>query len=104
MMGPADTEKASGKKRKKWAYDSEHPSYGTLAVHEKVTREYLVRLSTHTVDDEVLTVELRSACRTYALQQAEEARTMVIPSPQFVELPLHPKYKGEGEPLRQGVL
>jgi hypothetical protein len=41
MKGPADTTKASGKRRKKQAHDSEHPSYGTLAIQEKVTREYL---------------------------------------------------------------
>jgi hypothetical protein len=99
MKGPEDATKASGKKRKKWTHDSEHPSYGILAVHEKVTREYLARLLTNTVDNEALTVELRSARRTYALQQAEQARTMVIPTPQFLEIPLHPKYKGKGEPL-----
>jgi hypothetical protein len=27
---------------------------------------------------------------------------MVIPTPQFVKLPLHAKYKGEGEPLLHG--
>jgi hypothetical protein len=53
----------------------------------------------NTIDDEVLTAELRSAHCAYTLQQAEQAKTMVIPTPQFVELPLHTKYKGEGEPL-----
>jgi hypothetical protein len=77
----------------------EHPSYGILAVQEKVTREYLMRSSTHTVDDEALTVELWSARRAYALQQAEQVRTMVLPTPQLVELLLRTKYPGEGEPL-----
>jgi hypothetical protein len=99
MDCPKDTTKASGKKRKKRAHYSEHQSYGILAVHEKVMREYLARSSTHTVDDEALTAELRSARQTYALQQAELAKTMVIPTPQFVELPLRTKYSGEGEPL-----
>jgi hypothetical protein len=35
----------------------------------------------------------------YALEQAELARTMVMPTPQCVELPLCPKYPREGEPL-----
>jgi hypothetical protein len=41
MNGPGDATKASSKKRKKRARDNEHQSYGILAVHEKVTREYL---------------------------------------------------------------
>jgi HPt (histidine-containing phosphotransfer) domain-containing protein len=64
MDGPGDTTKASSKKRKKRAHDHEHQSYGILAVHEKVTREYLAQLSTNTVKDEALTVSspnLRSA-------------------------------------------
>jgi hypothetical protein len=102
MDGPGGVTKASGKKHNKRAHDNEHPLYGILAIHEKVTREYLTRLSTNTVDDEALAMELRSARWAYALQQAEQARTMVLPTPQFVELPLHTKYKGEGEPLLHG--
>jgi hypothetical protein len=89
--GPEDT-KASGKKRKKWAHDSEHQLYGIFAIHEKVTRENIARSSMNIINDEALTAELRSACRTYTLQQAEWARAMVIPTPQFAELPLYPKY------------
>jgi hypothetical protein len=40
MRGPGDPPKASSKKQKKWGI--EHPSYGTLAILEKVTRDYLV--------------------------------------------------------------
>jgi hypothetical protein len=100
MRDPYDPPKALNKKRKKWGI--EYQSYGILAVHEKVMRDYLARSSTHTVNDEALTVELRSACRAYALEQAELAKTMVIPTPQFVELLLRTKYLGEGEPLPHG--
>jgi hypothetical protein len=65
-------------------------------------REYLTRSSMNTVDNEVLAVELRSAHHAYTVHQAEQARTMVILTPQFVELPLHTKYKGKGEPLLHG--
>jgi hypothetical protein len=41
MRGPDDLPKALSKKRKKKGF--EHTSYGILAVHEKVTREYLAR-------------------------------------------------------------
>jgi hypothetical protein len=87
---------------KKQAHDSEHQSYSIFAVHKKVMRDYLTQSSTSTVNNEALTTELRSVPHTYALQQAEQARTMVIPTPQFVELPLHTKYKGEGELLPHG--
>jgi hypothetical protein len=100
LRGPDDPPKALSKKRKKWGV--EYQSYGFLTVHEKVTRDYLARLSRHTVDDEALTAELRSARRAYALEQAELAKTVVIPIPQFVELPLRAKYLGEGEPLPHG--
>jgi hypothetical protein len=102
MKGPGDATKAYSMKHKKWAHHNEHQSYGILAIHEEVTREYLVRLSAKTVDDEALATELRSARQAYALQQAEQARTMVLPTPQFVELPLQTRYKGEGEPLPHG--
>jgi hypothetical protein len=54
------------------------------------------------VDDEALTAELQSARRAYALEQAELAKTVVIPTPEFVELPLRTKYPGEGELLPHG--
>jgi hypothetical protein len=98
LRGPGDT-KASSKKHKKRAHNSEHPSYGILAIHEKVTKEYLVQLLTVFIENETLAAELRSAHRAYALQEAEQASTMVILTPQCMELPLYPKYKGEGEPL-----
>jgi hypothetical protein len=100
MKGPNDPPKALSKKRKKRGI--EYQSYGVLAIHEKVKRNYLVRSSMHTIDDEALTAELRSAHQAYALEQAELAKTMVIPSPQFVELPLCTRYPGEGEPLPHG--
>jgi hypothetical protein len=59
MRDPDDPPKALRKKCKKRGI--EYQSYGLLAVHEKVTRDYLTRSSTHTVDDEALTAELRSA-------------------------------------------
>jgi hypothetical protein len=65
-------------------------------------REYLARSSMHIVNNEALTAELQSVCHAYALQQAEQARTMVILTPQFVELLLRPRYQGEGEPLPHG--
>jgi hypothetical protein len=79
-------QKTSSKKHKKQAHDSEHQLYSILAIHKKVTREYLAQSSTHTVDDEALTTELRSASRAFALQEAERARNVVIPTPQFTEL------------------
>jgi hypothetical protein len=85
-----------------WFYNIEYQSCGLLAVHEQVTRDYLARSSTHTVDDEALTAEIQSACRAFAQQQAELAKTVVIQTPQFVELPLRTKYPGEGEPLPHG--
>jgi hypothetical protein len=97
MRDPNDPPKALSKKRKKRGI--KYPSYSLLAIHEKVTRDYLTRLSTHTVDDEALTAELRSACHAFALEQAELAKKVVIPTPQFVELQLCTKYPGEGEPL-----
>jgi hypothetical protein len=60
MRGPGDPPKYSRKKWKKRGI--EHPSYGTLAELEKVTRDYLMRSSTHNVDNEVLTAELQSVC------------------------------------------
>jgi hypothetical protein len=61
-----------------------------------------MRSSTHTVEDEALTAELRSARRAYALEQAELAKAVVIPTPQFVDLMVRTKYPGEGEPLPHG--
>jgi hypothetical protein len=40
LKGPEDA-KASSKKCKKCAHDSDHQSYGLLAIHDKVMREYL---------------------------------------------------------------
>jgi hypothetical protein len=100
LRGPDDPPKVLSKKRKKWGV--EYQSYGVLAVHEKVTRDYLVRSSTACVDDEALTTELQSAHQAYTLEQADLEKTVVILTPQFVELPLHAKYPGEGEPLSHG--
>jgi hypothetical protein len=101
LKGPEDT-KTSSKKHKKQAHDSEHQSYGLLAVYEKVTRDYLARLLTNTIDNEALATEVRSVCHAYDLQTAEQVRNMVVPTPQFGELLLYPKYKGEGELLPHG--
>jgi hypothetical protein len=100
MRDPNEPPKALSKKCKKWGI--EYPSYGLLSVHEKVMRDYLARSSTHTVDDEALAAELRTAHRAFALEQAEMARNVVILTPQFAELPLRTKYPGEGEPLPHG--
>jgi hypothetical protein len=65
MRGPDDPPKVLSKKCKKKGITYE--PYGLVAVHEKVTSDYLARLSMHTIDDKALTVELRSARRAYAL-------------------------------------
>jgi hypothetical protein len=102
MIDPEDAPKASGKKRKKWAHDSEPQSGGWLAARDKATREYLVRSTSHTVIDETLKRELRMAYRSFALQEAERAKNLVIPTPQFADLTVRPRYPGEGEPLPHG--
>jgi hypothetical protein len=94
MRGLDDPPKALSKKRKKKGITYE--PYSLVAVHKKVTRDYLTRSSTHTVDDKALTVELRSACRAYALEQAELAKAVVIPTPQFADLTACTKYPGKG--------
>jgi hypothetical protein len=71
MNDPGDAPKASGKKRKKWAHDSEPQSSGWLAAREKATREYLTRSTSHIVVDDTLKRELRMALRSFALQEAE---------------------------------
>jgi hypothetical protein len=45
MRGPNDPPNTLSKKRKKWGI--EYQSYGLLAIHEQVTRDYLARSSTH---------------------------------------------------------
>jgi hypothetical protein len=77
LKGPEDT-KASSKKCKNQAHNSEHQSYGLLAVQEKVTREYLMQSLTNTVNGEEQAAELRSIHRAYALETEEQARNMVV--------------------------
>jgi hypothetical protein len=96
MRGPDDPPKVLSKKRKKKGLTYE--PYGLAAVHKGVMREYLVRSLTHTVEDEALTAELRSARRAYVLEQAELAKAVVIPTPQFPDLTVRTKYPGEGGP------
>jgi hypothetical protein len=36
------------------------------------------------------------AYRSFALQQAERAKNVVIPTPQFADLTVRPRYPGEG--------
>jgi hypothetical protein len=62
----------------------------------------LARLSTHTIVDEALKTEIQLALHAFTLREAEWARNMVILTPQFAELPLRPRYQGEGEPLPHG--
>jgi hypothetical protein len=100
MIDPEDAPKASGKKRKKRAHDSEPQSGGWLAARDKATREYLARLTSHTVVDEMLKRELRMAYRSFALQEAERAKNVVVPTPQFADLTVRPRYLGE--PLPHG--
>ena len=100
LRDPNDPPKPLSKKRKKKGLTYE--PYGLAAVHEKVTREYLARSSMHTVEDEALAAELRSARRAYALEEAELAKAVVIPAPQFVDLTVRTRYPGEGEPLPHG--
>jgi hypothetical protein len=59
MRRPDDPPKALRKKRKKRGI--KYQLCRLLAVHEQVTRDYLMRSSTHTVDDEGLTTEIGSA-------------------------------------------
>jgi hypothetical protein len=59
-------------------------------------------LPMNTVDNDALAAEHRSAQHTYALQEAEWAKNIVMPAPQYMELPLHAKYRGEGELLLHG--
>jgi hypothetical protein len=92
LRNPNDPPQPLSKKRKKKGIIYE--PYGLAAVHEKVTREYLTRSSTHTVEDEALAVELRSARRAYAQEEAERAKMVVIP--------VRTRYPGEGEPLPHG--
>jgi hypothetical protein len=100
VRGPDDPPKPLSKKRKKKGITYE--LYGLAAVHQNVTREYLARSSMHTVEDEALAAELRSARRAFALEQAELAKNVVIPTPQFADLTARTKYPGEGEPLPHG--
>jgi hypothetical protein len=73
-----------------------------LAAREKATREYLARSTSHTVVDEALKRELQMALRSFALLLAELAKNVVIPTPQFADLTVLPRYLGEGEPLPHG--
>jgi hypothetical protein len=102
MKGPGDSTEASGKKRKKRAPDSEPQSSSWLAAQEKATREYLAQSTSHTVVDKALKRELRMALRSFALLPAERAKNVVIPTPQFADLTVRPRYPGEGEPLPHG--
>jgi hypothetical protein len=56
----------------------------------------------HTVVDEALATEIRLLTCTFALGEAERVRNIVILTPQFAELPLCPRYQGEGELLPHG--
>ena len=102
IVDPEDPPKASGKKRKQQAHDSEPQPEGWLAARDKATREYLARSTSHTIVDDALKRELRMARCSFALQEAERARNVVIPTPQFADLTVHPRYPGEGEPLPHG--
>ena len=75
-----------------------HPG-GWGAAHDKDMREYLAQSATHTIVDDALKHELRMARRSFALQEEERAKRVVIPTLQFVDLTVHAKYPGEGEPL-----
>jgi hypothetical protein len=100
MRDSNDPPKQLSKKHKKKGITYE--PCGLMAVHKKVMREYLARSSTHTIEDEALTVELWSARRAFALEQAELAKNVVIPTPQFADLTARTKYLREGEPLPHG--
>jgi hypothetical protein len=102
MKDPRDATKASGKKRKKRPHDSEPQLSSWLAAREKATREYLMWSTLHTVVDEALKRELQMALCSFALLLAELAKNVVIPTPQFVDLMVLPRYPGEGEPLPHG--
>jgi hypothetical protein len=48
--------------------------------------------------------ELRSACHAFALEQAELAKNVVIPTPQFADLTVRTKYLGKGNRYHTGTL
>jgi hypothetical protein len=100
MWDPDAPPKPLSKKREKRGI--KYDPCGLTAVYQKVTRDYLAQSSTHTVDDEALTAELWSARRAFALEQAELAKHMVIPTPQFADLTVRTRYPGEGEPPPHG--
>jgi hypothetical protein len=102
MKDPAEPSKASSKKQKTQAHDSEPQADGWIAVHDKATREYLTQSTMHTLVDKALKTKVQLALRTFALREAEWAKNMVILTPQFTELPLRPWYLREGEPLPHG--
>jgi hypothetical protein len=102
MLRPRIGQKLLVRSTKSEPHNSELMSHGLMAVYAKVTREYLMQSLTNTVNNEALAVEHRSACHTLALLPAEQAKNMVIPTPQYVELPLYAKYREEGEPLPHG--
>jgi hypothetical protein len=102
MIDPEDAPKASGKKWKKRAHDSEPQSGGWLAARDKAMREYLAPSTSHTVIDKTLKRELRMAYHSFALQEAERAKNVIVPTPQFTDLTVRPRYPGEGEPLPHG--
>jgi hypothetical protein len=52
-----------------------------MAVYEKVTREYLMQSPMNTIDNDALDAEHSSSQHTYSLQEAEQAKSMVIPTP-----------------------
>jgi hypothetical protein len=59
-------------------------------------------LTSHTVVNDALKRELRMTLCSFALQEAERAKNVVIPTPQFTDLTVGPRYPGEGEPLPHG--
>jgi hypothetical protein len=91
MRGPGDPPKPLSKKRKKWAHDSELHVDRWTAARKKATREYLTQSTTHTIADNTLKSEIRMVRRAFALQEAARAKAMVIPTPQFTDLTVHPR-------------
>jgi hypothetical protein len=91
MRGPDNPPKAVIKKQKKQAHNDECQADSWIAIREKGTREYLAQSMSHTVADKALKRDIHMVMRAFALREAEQAKTVVIPTPQFVDLMVCPR-------------
>jgi hypothetical protein len=100
MDGPGDTTKASGRKHKTVLMTMSISRMACL-LNTRKSRGTTSRNRTNTVNNEALTAELRSACRTYARQLAELAKMTVLPTPQFCRSAQ--STRGKGNRYRMGT-